>query len=143
MCVRWIEGRTVMLVIRKLNHNAPGPKRPDVGVGSNPLSPILSCTCKICSVYEICWHRSMSFNSRCTLGDSTQASCVSVSSHDPDSRDQNNKPQHRPPSNQPNTSSKWQGSNTHITSWDEVRYERRRGYCAHFYIYQTQRWLMY
>lgn len=39
----------------------------------------------------------MSFNSLCALDDSTQASCVSVSSLGPDSRDQNNKLQHSLP----------------------------------------------
>lgn len=58
--------------------------------GEGPLSLILSCTCKICTMYKMCWQRSMSFNSLCTPVGSTLASCVCVSSLGSDSRDQNN-----------------------------------------------------
>lgn len=59
--------------------------------GQSLLSPILSCTCKICAMYEMRWQRSMSFNSFCTPIVSTRASCVCVSSLDSDSRDQNSR----------------------------------------------------
>lgn len=58
--------------------------------GKGPLSLILSCICKICAMYEMCWQGSMSFNSLCTPSGSTQASCDCVSSLGSDSRDQNN-----------------------------------------------------
>lgn len=83
------------LVIWRQSHRGPSPRRADGGVGSRgargPLSLILSCTCKICAMYEMLWHKSMSFNSPCTPSSSTQASCVRVMSPGPDSRDHNNR----------------------------------------------------
>lgn len=59
--------------------------------GEGVLSLILSCTCKICAMYEMRWQISMSFNSFCTPSVSTRASCVCASSPGSDSRDQNSR----------------------------------------------------
>lgn len=52
------------------SQGSASPRRADGRVGSagaeGPPSLILSCTCKICAVYETPWQRSTSFNSSCT-----------------------------------------------------------------------------
>lgn len=95
VCIRgWLRAGLSCLVIWKLSHRAPpAPGGQMVGWaarGEGPLPLILSCTCKICAMYEMRWQGSMSFNSSCTPSGSTQASCVCVSSLGSDSRDQNN-----------------------------------------------------
>lgn len=66
------------------------PGRADGRVGragpGSPVSDFLSCTCEICAMYEMRWQRSTSFNSFCTPGVSTRASCVCASSPDSGSR---------------------------------------------------------
>lgn len=71
--------------------------------GQGLLSPILSCTCKICAMYEMRWQRSMSFNFFCTPSVSTRASCVCASSPDSDSRDQNSRRTNRDTDHHQNT----------------------------------------
>lgn len=71
--------------------------------GQGLLSPILSCTWKICAMYEMHWQRSMSFNSFCTPSVSTRASCVCASSPDSDSRDQNSRRTNRDTDHHQNT----------------------------------------
>lgn len=75
----------------------------------------------------MCWQGSMSFNSVCTPGGSTQASCACVSSLGSDSRDQNNM---RTSRDTIKTSERPRQDSLGYITRGEVCYERRQAFCA-------------